>query len=78
MIPTSEQTEAANRYHAYLRGWDDGSRAQAQREDHTKHPTLSEMYLMGYEAGYMARQISREYAAKLTGYEPSILRIQRK
>lgn len=67
---------AANRYYAYLRGWDDGSRAQAKREDGVNHSTLSEMYLIGYEAGYMARQISREYAMKLTGYEPSILRIQ--
>ena len=76
---TAAQIDAANRYEAYMRGWKDGASIKAMRQEMTalapKAP-LRLSYEDGYTDGRTARAAASQYATRVTGHEPTILRLQ--
>ena len=68
--------DAANRFHAYMKGWGDGAgvRAINQAAEHHENAAIRQAYLDGYTSGQQERRRASSWASSVTGYEPSILR----
>lgn len=63
-----------DRFHAYMRGWGHGARAQAADNKFLLHGTLCTYYEAGYADGLKARGEAAKRASERFGYEPSPLR----
>lgn len=76
---TAEQIDAANRYESYMRGWRDGAVITAMRPEFIElapGAPLRMSYEDGYRDGRAARSAASQYATRVTGHEPTILRLQ--
>lgn len=70
---TPEQIEAANRFHSYMRGWQDGAAMRSKREEFRAH-RLEEIYERGYGDGVAAFGMASASAGAAYEHRPSILR----
>ncbi len=72
-----EEINAANNYHAFMRGWRDGATISAMRNEFTSHDNeaIKEAYLDGYANGRKMRGEASRAATKAYGYEPDILQL---
>lgn len=73
-VDVRRDTDAANRYHAYLRGFRDGASGHCTRREFGGHPTLGDVYREGRTAGQNALGVALDVASERLGYRPSILR----
>jgi len=73
-VPPPPETVAANQYHSYLRGWQDGTRCKSnpQFANHFDGQ-LSYAYRIGYVVGCSDYQIAAQNAQDLYGHTPSPL-----
>ena len=66
------------RFYSELRGYQDGASIRSMRPSFADHddPQIGKSYQRGYKEGQKDRRAFCERAAKRTGYQPSILRVQ--
>lgn len=76
-MKTDDEIDAANRYHAYHRGWAAGAGSRAIDERVIEHAdeAIRVAYALGYEDGRVARQTAMQKAGDRYKHRPNILRL---
>lgn len=75
-IPTPSETIAANLYHSFRNGWQDGAAGKSPDPRYVQHADakLWEAYERGWKAARTLRSKALERAQAKYGFTPSIMR----